>query len=44
MHLIDQQLNLMIRGRFDEAGSISQMMEETNPTDLIEYFNLKRKV
>ena len=39
MHLIDQQLNLMIRGRFDEAWSISQMMEEKDPTDLKHNFN-----
>jgi hypothetical protein len=27
MHLIDQQLNLMIRGRFDEAWKISEILE-----------------
>jgi len=39
MHLIDQQLNLMIRGRFDEAWDISQKLEAIDPTDLRHRFN-----
>jgi ADP-heptose:LPS heptosyltransferase len=39
MHLIDQQLNLMIRGRFDEAWQISQNLEDQNPSDLRHRFN-----
>lgn len=39
MHLIDQQLNLMIRGRFDEAWKISEKLEEINPHDLRHQFN-----
>ena len=39
MHLIDQQLNLMIRGRFDEAWEISEMMEKNDPDDLKHKFN-----
>lgn len=39
MHLIDQQLNLMIRGRFDEAWEISQMMQKADPSDLKHQFN-----
>jgi len=39
MHLIDQQLNLMLRGRFDEAWNICEMMEKENPDDLKHIFN-----
>lgn len=39
MHLIDQQLNLMIRGRFDEAWELSQKLEAINPDDLRHRFN-----
>jgi ADP-heptose:LPS heptosyltransferase len=39
MHLIDQQLNLMIRGRFDEAWKLSQKLHEINPNDLRHNFN-----
>jgi hypothetical protein len=39
MHLIDQQLNLMIRGRFKEAWQISQKLEETEPDNLRHMFN-----
>lgn len=39
MHLIDQQLNLMIRGRFDEAWQISEELERQNPRDLRHMFN-----
>lgn len=39
MHLIDQQLNLMIRGRFDEAWKIAQELERTMPNDPRAKFN-----
>lgn len=39
MHLIDQQLNLMIRGRFEEAWELSKKMHEINPNDLRHTFN-----
>lgn len=39
MHLIDQQLNLMIRGKFDEAWKISQELEQTHPDDARAKFN-----
>jgi hypothetical protein len=39
MHLIDQQLNLMVRGRFEEAWKISQKLEELDPDDLRHKFN-----
>ena len=39
MHLIDQQLNLMIRGRFDEGWKLAQQMEENNPNDPRAKFN-----
>lgn len=39
MHLIDQQLNLMIRGRFDEAWKLSEKMQQINPEDLRHKFN-----
>jgi hypothetical protein len=39
MHLIDQQLNLMIRGRFNEAWKIAQELEENHPNDPRAKFN-----
>lgn len=39
MHLIDQQLNLMIRGRFEEGWQLSEEMERQNPNDLRHMFN-----
>ena len=39
MHLIDQQLNLMIRGRVDEAWKISEMLQEQDPTNIRHLFN-----
>jgi hypothetical protein len=39
MHLIDQQLNLMIRGKFDEAWKISQELEKIMPDDPRAMFN-----
>ena len=39
MHLIDQQLNLMIRGRFGEAWKLAEQMEKTNPNDPRSKFN-----
>lgn len=39
MHLIDQQLNLMIRGRFDEAWKIAETLEHDYPTDPRAKFN-----
>jgi len=39
MHLIDQQLNLMIRGRFDEAWKIAQELETIMPDDRRAKFN-----
>jgi hypothetical protein len=39
MHLIDQQLNLMIRGRFDEAWKISEDLEHNYPEDPRAKFN-----
>lgn len=39
MHKIDQQLNLMIRGRFDEGWALSQQMHEEHPNDLRHLFN-----
>lgn len=39
MHLIDQQLNLMIRGRFDEAWKISEQLMEIDPNDPRVLFN-----
>ncbi len=32
MHLIDQQLNLMIRGRFEEAWKVSEILESQKET------------
>lgn len=39
MHLIDQQLNLMIRGRFDEGWKIAEELERIDPTDRRAKFN-----
>jgi len=39
MHKIDQQLNLMIRGRFEEGWKLSQEMHEEHPEDLRHLFN-----
>jgi len=39
MHLIDQQLNLMIRGRFDEGWKIAEELERIDPTDPRAKFN-----
>jgi hypothetical protein len=39
MHPIDQELNLMIRGRFDEAWKISEELEKTEPNNLRHVFN-----
>jgi hypothetical protein len=39
MHLIDQQLNLMIRGRFDEAWKISEHLNEIDPNNPRAIFN-----
>lgn len=39
MHLIDQQLNLMIRGRFEEGWRLAQEMEAQDPNDLRAKFN-----
>lgn len=39
MHLIDQQLNLMIRGRFDEGWQIAEEIQQVMPGDLRANFN-----
>jgi len=39
MHLIDQQLNLMIRGRFEEAWKIAEQLEVLDPKDPRSKFN-----
>lgn len=39
MHPIDQQLNLMIRGRFEEAWKLSEKMEKIDPDNLRHRFN-----
>ncbi len=39
MHLIDQQLNLMIRGRFAEAWQLAEQLEANDPTDPRAKFN-----
>lgn len=39
MHQIDQQLNLMIRGRFEEAWKLSEKMEADSPNDYRHCFN-----
>ena len=33
MHLIDQELNCMIRGRFDDGWRIAEELERLDPTD-----------
>jgi hypothetical protein len=39
MHLIDQELNLMIRGRFEEGWKIAEELERIDPTDPRAKFN-----
>lgn len=39
MHLIDQQLNLMIRGRFEEGWRIAEQLEADTPGDYRAKFN-----
>jgi len=39
MHLIDQQLNLMIRGRFEEAWKLAEELEALDPDDPKAKFN-----
>jgi hypothetical protein len=39
MHLIDQQLNLMIRGHFKEAWAIAEELEKKDPDDPRAKFN-----
>jgi len=39
MHLIDQELNLMIRGRFEEGWKLCEELEKQNPDDLRHQFN-----
>jgi hypothetical protein len=39
MHLIDQQLNLMIRGRFDEAWKLAEELKTLDPNDPKAKFN-----
>lgn len=39
MHLIDQQLNLMIRGRFEEGWKIAEELEKIMPDDRRAKFN-----
>lgn len=39
MHKIDQQLNLMIRGRFEEGWNLSEQMNQEYPDDLRHRFN-----
>ena len=39
MHLIDQQLNLMIRGRFEEGWKISEELKSNFPNDPRALFN-----
>jgi hypothetical protein len=39
MHLIDQELNLMIRGRVDEGWKIAEQLEQIDPTDPRAKFN-----
>ena len=39
MHLLDQQLNLMIRGSFEEAWKINEILQETTPDDPRHAFN-----
>jgi hypothetical protein len=39
MHLIDQQLNLMIRGKFAEGWKLAEQLEAKDPTDPRAKFN-----
>lgn len=39
MHKIDQQLDLMIRGRFEDGWKLSEMLHQENPKDLRHLFN-----
>lgn len=39
MHKIDQQLNLMLRGRFDEAWKLSEQLHEEDPDEPKHTFN-----
>ena len=39
MHLIDQQLNLMIRGRFEEGWKLAEELEALDPNDSRAKFN-----
>jgi hypothetical protein len=39
MHLIDQQLNMMIHGRFEDGWKLAEEMEKTNPSDFRAKFN-----
>lgn len=39
MHLLDQQLNLSIRGQFDDAWKISEEINQQTPNDLRHLFN-----
>lgn len=39
MHLIDQELNLMIRGRFDEGWKISEKLKKNDPNNPRSNFN-----
>lgn len=39
MHLLDQQLNLMVRGRIDEAWKICEKIQAETPDDLRHIFN-----
>ena len=39
MHKIDQQLNLMIRGRFEDGWKLSEEMHKEHPQELRHLFN-----
>ena len=39
MHLLNQQLNLMIWGRFEEAWDLSEKLHEKDPNDIRHTFN-----
>ena len=39
MHLIDQELELMLRGKFSDAWRLSQRLEKETPNDLRHKFN-----
>ena len=39
MHKIDQQLDMMIRGRFDDGWKLSELLHKENPEDLRHLFN-----